>query len=158
MHALFTAAQNALGVDARIKSCVFVDCFPPNDKDILGCIWQIMNVSHSCNNRENIFIHWKIECSIQLCFASLNGTFHLSTHENILTTALIKIQCILCQAWDFNFERARPLSIFKGQFHWKILKSLDIYWRSTKAKTKGKRGHGFCGFHVIPGLAHCSKC
>ncbi len=33
-----------------------------------------------------------MENSIELGFASLNGTFHLSTHEHILTIALINIQ------------------------------------------------------------------
>ena len=34
---------------------------------------------------------WKMECSIQLSSASLNRTFHLSTHEHIRTIALINI-------------------------------------------------------------------
>ena len=46
--------------------------------------------SHSCNGT-NIFIRWKMKCTIQLGFASLNGTFHLSPHENICTIALINI-------------------------------------------------------------------
>ena len=48
--------------------------------------------SHSCNGT-NIFIRWKMKCTIQLGFASLNGTFHLSpqAHENICTIALINI-------------------------------------------------------------------
>ena len=40
------------------------------------------------------FVQWnkyKMKCSIQLGFASLNGTFHLSPHENICTIALINI-------------------------------------------------------------------
>ena len=32
-----------------------------------------------------------MKCTIQLGFASLNGTFHLSPHENICTIALINI-------------------------------------------------------------------
>ena len=32
-----------------------------------------------------------MKCSIQLGFASMNGTFHLSPHENICTIALIYI-------------------------------------------------------------------
>ena len=32
-----------------------------------------------------------MKCSIQLDFASLNGTFHLSPHENICTITLINI-------------------------------------------------------------------
>ena len=57
-------------------------------------IKQIMNVSHSCNGT-NIFIRWKMKCTIQLGFASLNGTFHLSPHENICTIALINIHYLL---------------------------------------------------------------
>ena len=56
----------------------------------ISYIKQIMNVSHSCNGT-NIFIRWKMKCTIQLCFASLNGTFHLSPQENISTIALINI-------------------------------------------------------------------
>ena len=37
--------------------------------------------SHSCSGT-NIFIWWKMKCTIQLGFASMNGTFHLSPHEN----------------------------------------------------------------------------
>ena len=46
--------------------------------------------SHSCNG-PNIFMGWEIKCTIQLGFASLNGTLHLSPHENICTIALINI-------------------------------------------------------------------
>ena len=46
--------------------------------------------SHSCNGT-NIFMRWKMKCTIQLGFASLNGTFHLSPHENICTIALTNI-------------------------------------------------------------------
>ena len=46
--------------------------------------------SHSCNGT-NIFIWWKMKCTIQLGFASLNGTLHLPPHENICTIALINI-------------------------------------------------------------------
>ena len=49
-----------------------------------------MNVFHLCNGTD-IFIRWKIKCSIQLGFASLNRTFNLSPHENIRTIALITI-------------------------------------------------------------------
>ena len=46
--------------------------------------------SHSCNGT-NIFIWWKMKCTIQLGFASLNRTLHLSPHENICTIAPINI-------------------------------------------------------------------
>ena len=35
----------------------------------------------------------------------------------------------LRQAWIFISERARPFSFRKGQFHWKILKSMGNFWR-----------------------------
>ena len=60
-------------------------------------IKQIMKVSHSCNGT-NIFIRWKMKCTIQLGFASLNGTFHLSPHENICTIALINIHYLYTNA------------------------------------------------------------
>ena len=34
---------------------------------------------------------WKMKCTIQLGFVSLNGTFHLSPNENICIIALINI-------------------------------------------------------------------
>ena len=63
-----------------------------NDKDLFWCyIKQIIECFfHSCNGT-HIFIRWKMKCSIQLGFASLNGTFHLSPQENICTLALINI-------------------------------------------------------------------
>ena len=46
--------------------------------------------SHSCNGT-NIFIQRKIKCTFQLGFALLNGSYHLSPHENICTIALKNI-------------------------------------------------------------------
>ena len=46
--------------------------------------------SHSCNGT-SIFIRWKMKCTIHLGFASLNGRFHPSPHENICTIAHINI-------------------------------------------------------------------
>ena len=98
---------NAAGVTARRHSKITsirllqlklfvlkVVSFNQNDKVLLGCyIKQIMNVFHSCNGA-NMFIRWKLECSIQLGSASLNRTFHLSTHEHIRTIALINIHYV----------------------------------------------------------------
>ena len=53
-------------------------------------IKQIMNV-FSFVQWNKYFIRWKMKCTIHLGFASLNGTFHLSPHENICTIALINI-------------------------------------------------------------------
>ena len=49
-----------------------------------------MNAFNSCDGT-SIFIRCEMKCSIQLGFASLNRTFHLSPHENICTIALITI-------------------------------------------------------------------
>ena len=53
---------------------------------------------YKTNNECFSFVRWysyfhsvKMKCSIQLGFASLNRTFHLSPHENISTIALITI-------------------------------------------------------------------
>ena len=82
-----SGTRGLFNVLLELKSCFNVFFF------LLIClrIWifvsyikQIMNVSHSCNGT-NFFIRWKMK------FASLNGTFHLSPHENICTIALIDI-------------------------------------------------------------------
>ncbi len=88
-----------------VRFVYFESCISSNqnDKDLLGCytyIKQIMNVFHSCNN-ENIFIRWKMECYIQLGSASLKSTFHLSTHQNIRTIALINIHYLYSINWKF---------------------------------------------------------
>ena len=49
---------------------------------------QIMNV-YECNGK-NIFMRWKIDCSIHAAIAELNGTINLSPNENILSIARIK--------------------------------------------------------------------
>ena len=49
-----------------------------------------MNAFNSCDGTA-IFIRCEMKCSIQLGFASLNRTIHLSPHENICTIALITI-------------------------------------------------------------------
>ena len=49
-----------------------------------------MSAFNSCDGTA-IFIRLEMKCSIQLGFASLNRTFHLSPHENICTIALITI-------------------------------------------------------------------
>ncbi len=39
---------------------------------------------------------------------------------------------------NFNFERAKPFSFYKGHFHSKVLKSpWETFLRGTKAKTRG---------------------
>ena len=60
---------------------------------------------HSCNGT-NIFIWWKMKCSIQLGFALLNGTFHLSPHENICTIALINIHYLYIHTLRVHYAHA----------------------------------------------------
>ena len=47
-----------------------------------------MNV-YECNGT-NIFMRWKMKCSIQRGEAELNGTFHLSPNENICSIARMR--------------------------------------------------------------------
>ena len=47
-----------------------------------------MNV-YECNGA-NMFMSWKMECSIHWGDAELNGTSHLSTNKDIRTIAQIK--------------------------------------------------------------------
>ena len=47
-----------------------------------------MNV-YECNVA-NIFMRWKMKCSIQRGEAELNGTFHLSPNENICSIAQMR--------------------------------------------------------------------
>ena len=49
---------------------------------------QIMNV-YECNGT-NIFMRWKMKCSIQRGEAELNGTFHLSPNKNICSIAQMR--------------------------------------------------------------------
>ena len=47
-----------------------------------------------------LFHSVKMKCSIQLGFASLNRTFHLSPHENNCTIALITIHYLYNSAFS----------------------------------------------------------
>ena len=63
-----------------------------------------MNAFNSCDGT-SIFILREMKCSIQLGFASLNRTFHLSPHENICTIALITIHYLYTKEPTFDFTR-----------------------------------------------------
>ena len=54
-------------------------------------VCRLGKVKRCCIYRHRCFILRKMECSNQLGFALLIGTFHLSPRENILTIALINI-------------------------------------------------------------------
>ena len=63
-------------------------------KDLFSCyIKQIINVFCSCSG-PNISFCWKMKYSIQLSFASLNGTLHLSIH-----VLLLFVYCTLMAKW-----------------------------------------------------------
>lgn len=105
VYTINTAVESTVGVDVRIQSCKF-QClfFPPNDIDQFGWyIKQIMNVLQSCNG-ENFFLRWKMEQSIQLSFASVNGTLHPSTHKIILTIVLINIRYLYISEMASTFN------------------------------------------------------
>ena len=77
---------------------------------------------HSCNG-ENIFMNWKMECSILWGEAELNGTIHLSTNENILTIArmqtfiivLFYIQVNVCN-FDWRLKLVRTYKAYQIVF------------------------------------------
>ena len=55
---------------------------------------QIMNV-YECNGT-NIFMRWKMKCSIQRGEAEMNGTFHLSPNESIFSISQMRKHSLLC--------------------------------------------------------------
>ena len=63
-----------------------------------------VSVFRSCD-RSYTFIRWRTKWSIQLRFASLKGTFHLSPNENICTIALITIHYL----WKIIVHRCNNL-------------------------------------------------
>ena len=66
-------------------------------------IKQIMNVFSSVQwNKYFHSVKDEMYC-IQLGFASLNGTFHLSPHKNICTTALINIHYLYTNSNKGNY-------------------------------------------------------
>ena len=71
-----------------------------------------------------------MKCSIQLGFASLNRTFHLSPHENICTIALITIHYLYTIQLGFaSLDRALYLSPHENI--WTIARIKDIHYVYT---------------------------
>ena len=109
--------------------------------------------SHSCNGTK-YFHSVKNEMYLQLGFASLNGTFHLSPHENICTIALINIHYLytnvhsigklnlLRKLLNFTFLSQYLSSLRKllnancDQYHWNLsqrehhLLNINHMWQS----------------------------
>ena len=88
-------------------------CFA--EKDLFSCYIKEIMFFHSCNGT-NIFIRWKMECSIQLGFASLNGTFRLSLHENICTIALINIHYLYTIALHLGRQECKNYLLLHSSF------------------------------------------
>ena len=82
-------------------------------------------------NRTNIFIRWKMECSIQRGGAELNGTFHLSPNENIRSIARMKNHSL------FVLYNTQVNSIKSAQFYlcsvlnWRKLWGLHLSTRKS---------------------------
>ncbi len=62
-------------------------------------------------------------------------------HMNGLPLSKMKLHA-KHQAWSFIFEWARPLSFYKGHFHWKKICQWETFEGSTKGQ--GNRGNGLC--------------
>ena len=86
--------------------------------------------SHSYNGT-NIFIRWKMKCTIQLGFASLNGTFHLSPHENICTIALINIHYLYTVGTNYPAESCGKENINEGWCLFTMCPRTTLNWRHT---------------------------
>ena len=80
--------------------------------------------------------HW-MECCIHLSFASLNGTFHLSAHENIFTIALINIHYFIL-IFTFKKTVSGMKTIFYGEKALIGPKKLKIK-ETAKIRPKGKK-------------------
>ena len=84
-----------------ILQCLFFWNLFKNLNLCTSYIKQIMNV-FSFVQWKKYFHSVKDEMYIQLGFASLNGTFHLSPHENICTIALINIHYLYTMKVERN--------------------------------------------------------
>jgi hypothetical protein len=98
-------------------------------------IIQIINV-YECDGT-NIFMRWKMECSIQRGDSRVEWTFHLSPNENILTIARIKT-FIIC---FISIYQNRLILLFQEQF---IKAPFNIkihtFWRMLYRKHKECNG------------------
>ena len=128
-------------------------------------IKQIMNVLHSCYGTD-IFIRWKMKCSIQLGFASLNRTFNLSPHENIRTIALITIHYLYNGACIYLFYSnfagrsldARQLSVWRGLLFPLHFVSRGVFTPKTfDLGLTGPRREHILGRSVTRTGNHCSQ-
>ena len=79
-------------------------------------IMQIMN-GYECNGTD-IFMRWKIKCSIERGEAKLNGTFNLSPNENICTIARMKnihyLFHIISKNICYHLERLNNINILQN--------------------------------------------
>ena len=83
---------------------------------------HIINV-YECNGT-NIFMRWKMKCSIQRGEAELNGIFHLSPNENIYSVARMrKIHYLFYITWFTDWDSLITKFNFEDKFKRKVLKS-----------------------------------
>ena len=105
-------------------------------------IIQTMNV-YECNGT-NIFMRWKMKCSIQRGEAELNGTFHLSPNENICSIARMR-----------NIHYLFYITCTKVQIpkqNWFNRKSIENDFSSTNKTFDKQRVQLFAG-SITPTLA-----
>ena len=96
---------------------------------------QIMNV-YECNGT-NIFIRWKMKCSIQRGEAELNSTFHLSPNENICSIARMRKHSLFVlyslykdsKSWTNLKEKALKLILAQAKDFYKS--RVQLYARSS---------------------------
>ena len=77
-----------------------------------------MNV-YECNGT-NIFMRWKMKCSIQRGEAKLNGTFYLSPNENICSTAQMRKHSLFVL---YNLYKDSNLL---NKFKWKSVEKMTL--------------------------------
>ena len=115
-----------------------------------GChIIQIMNF-YECNG-SNIFMRWKIKCSIQWGKAKLNGTFHLSPKENICSIAWMEnIHYLKCNLYKDSYI---ILNKFTRKKYW-IWKRLQLKQNLTQAARPTLHNKCYTGICVM--LSTCT--
>jgi hypothetical protein len=100
-----------------------------------------MNVP-SCNGK-NIFIRWKMECSIQRG----DSRVHLSPHENILTIALINIHYLYTVGYLHGHTLGQPRTLTRQHTYrlprlsqnWRIYHQTKTKYWSPSHKTQQRR-------------------
>ena len=71
---------------------------------------------------------------------------YLGLEDSILIIQVRSIDSMGSQTWKFIFERARPFSFLKRHFHWKTLKSVELYEGALRSKPG--QGGNYTGTNV----------